>query len=152
MVLDLMRAGALLLLGCYAGGLLIFILAPGIAALPGDAFTLYWQACNHDYGTRAPIVVLTCSFFLAATCALMIGQDWAILAPALFALVLLVGSIIITLTRMEPLNRIANTWNPGALPSDWACARDRWLSWQRIRTAVTVVSFVSLLASLIPTQ
>jgi hypothetical protein len=39
-------------------------------------------------------------------------------APTLLALVLVSGSIVITVARMEPLNRIANTWRPGALPSD----------------------------------
>ncbi len=64
MVLNLVRAGAIFLLGSCAGGLLFFMLAPRIAALPGDAYTLHWQACNHDYGKRAPMVVLPCTLLL----------------------------------------------------------------------------------------
>ena len=59
MALSMVRAGALFLLGIYAGGLFFFVLAPGVASLPGEAYCLYWQACNRDYGARAPIVVLS---------------------------------------------------------------------------------------------
>jgi hypothetical protein len=63
------------------------------------------------------------------------------------ALLLVVLSIVVTVTQMEPLNSIADSWNPDALPADWADNRDQGLTWHLIRTVLTVAAFVSLLAS-----
>lgn len=147
MLTRVVRAVALLLLGVYCGGLVFWVLAPRVQDLPGPAFVRYWQALNLDYGARMPVLVMASLVLLVATSALSVRRGRAVLVLSVAATVLLVGSIVVTLTQMEPLNRLADAWNPDSLPADWTDTKDLWAQWQFVRTALVVAALGCLLAS-----
>ena len=74
MALRIVRAGALFLLGIYAGGLAFGVLAPGLSELPGTAYVPYWQTLNRDYGARMPVLVLSCIALLVVTSVLSVRR------------------------------------------------------------------------------
>lgn len=59
---------------------------------------------------------------------------------------LVVATVLLTVTQLEPLNAIANSWDPDRLPGDWAATLETWLWWHRVRVVLAVAAFGSLLA------
>jgi hypothetical protein len=139
-------AAALLLCGAYMGGVVCFVLAPSVWRLPGPAYVRYWQALDHDYGRVMPVLLLPCLLLLAAMSALSWQRGALALALALAATALLGLAVVVTLTWMEPLNRVADSWDPDRLPADWAATRDQWLRWHYLRTGLSVGAFLCVLA------
>jgi hypothetical protein len=130
-LLDLIRTAATVLLGLYAGGVFFVVLAPSLRRLPGDAYVRYWQSLNTDYARAMPPMLLTCLALMVATCALSYRH----------------GRLVFTVTQMEPLNRLADTWDPTQLPADWAEVRQRWLTLHTARTVIAVLAFIAFLAA-----
>ncbi|MFD3456143.1 anthrone oxygenase family protein [Streptomyces sp. NPDC058691] len=144
-VLEIVRAGAATLLGLYAGGVFFTVIAPSVARLPGPAYVPYWKALNADYGRAMPPFLLTCLALLIATCALSYRQGPLVFCLSLAAAVLVLGTIVLTVTQMEPLNRLVDGWSSDAPPADFTAVRDRWLTLHTVRTVLAVLAFVSLL-------
>lgn len=93
------------------------------------------------------MLVMASLVLLVATSALSVRRGRAVLVFSVAATVLLVGSIVVTLTQMERLNRLADAWNPDSLPADWTDTKDLWAQWQFVRTALVVAALGCLLAS-----
>ncbi|MCF6471493.1 DUF1772 domain-containing protein [Nonomuraea sp. MG754425] len=55
--------------------------------------------------------------------------------------------VILTLAGLEPLNRIADAWDPDRLPADWQRSRRRWFDLHLVRAALALVAFVCLIAA-----
>ncbi|MBB5783092.1 anthrone oxygenase family protein [Nonomuraea jabiensis] len=55
--------------------------------------------------------------------------------------------VILTLTALEPLNRIADAWNPDQLPADRQESRRRWFNLHLIRTALALAAFACLITT-----
>ncbi len=147
MAVRITRAFALLLLGTYAGGVMLTVLAPSVFALPGPAYVRLWQAQNLDYGAAMPVLLLSCITLLIATSVLSRRQGRLVMALSVAATLLVVATVVLTVTQMEPLNVIANSWDPDRLPADWAANLETWRSLHSLRTVLAVAAFGALLAS-----
>lgn len=145
--LDIARSIALLLVGLYAGGVLFVVLAPSAGRLPGPAYVRQWQALNTDYGRVMPALLLTSVLALIVTSVLSWHHGRLVFGLAAGALVLVVLTIVLTVVVMEPLNRIADSWNPDSLPSSWQQIRQRWAGMHLIRTVLGVTAFACLTIS-----
>lgn len=70
---------------------------------------------------------------------------WALgAAGLLYAL----GIVLFTAEVNLPLNAYTESWNPHALPSDWAATRERWNAANLWRTGAGAAAFALALASL----
>jgi disulfide bond formation protein DsbB len=146
-LLDLIRTAATVLLGLYAGGVFFVVLAPSLRRLPGDAYVRYWQSLNTDYARAMPPMLLTCLALMVATCALSYRHGRLVFGLGTVAVLLTAATIVLTVTQMEPLNRLADTWDPTQLPADWAEVRQRWLTLHTARTVIAVLAFIAFLAA-----
>lgn len=147
MIVRITRAIALLLLGTYTGGVVFSVLAPSVYDIPGPAYVRYWQAQNVDYGAAMPVLLLSLLAVLIVTSVLSARRGRRVLALTVITTVLVVATVVVTVTQMEPLNELANSWDPDRLPTDWESTRDDWLQWHNVRVALAVAAFGCLLAS-----
>lgn len=145
--LDAVRSLAQFLVGLYAGGVLFVVLAPSASRLPGPAYVRQWQALNTDYGRVMPPLLLTSVLALVSATVLSWSQGGLMFGLCAGALVLVVLTIAVTVVMMEPLNRIADSWNPDILPITWQQVRQRWAGLHRIRTILGVAAFACLTIS-----
>jgi hypothetical protein len=146
-LLEVARMGATLLLGLFAGGLVFTVLAPSLRSLPGSAYVRYWQALNVDYGRTMPVLLLTCLVLLLTTCVVSYQRGWLVFWLSIAALLLLVATIVLTLTKLDPLNQLANSWNADQPPTGWADVRLHWWTLHAVRTALATVAFFALLVA-----
>ena len=144
---SLTRALALLLVGLYAGGVLFVVLAPSTGRLPGSAYVRHWQALNTDYARVMPPLLLTSVLALTVTAVLSWHRDWWTFTLGVGALVLVVLTIVLTVAEMEPLNRIADSWDPEHLPPNWPQVRQRWAHLHLVRTGLAVTAFACLIVA-----
>lgn len=135
--------------GLAAGGLMIAVLggAPLLLSLPTDRYipTHQFMVTRFDPFMPACLVsALLCDIGLAAV------VDSA-RSTALFTLsaLLLVGAIVVSLTKNVPINRWIATVDPEALPANWAeiDPRVRWSNWNRVRTAMVLASLAVLVVN-----
>ncbi|GAA1281092.1 hypothetical protein Psi02_66520 [Planotetraspora silvatica] len=146
-LLEVARTGATLLLGLFAGGLVFTVLAPSLRSLPGPAYVRYWQALNVDYGRAMPVLLLTCLALLVTTAVVSYQRGWLVFWLTIAASLLLVATIVLTLTKLDPLNQLANSWNVDELPADWSDVRLRWWTLHTARTAMATLAFFALLVA-----
>ncbi|MEV4548789.1 DUF1772 domain-containing protein [Nonomuraea wenchangensis] len=144
-VLTASRMLALLLIGLYAGGVAFVVLAPSVARLPGPAYVRYWQALNVDYGRAMPPLLLAGIAALVVAAALSWRSGWFAFGLTVAALILVILTVALTLTGLEPLNRLADAWDLDLLPVDWEEIRRRWLSLHVVRTALALAAFACLI-------
>lgn len=144
---DAVRAVSLLLVGLYAGGVFFGVIAPSVHRLPGDAYIRYWQAENADYGRAMPILVLGGLFATVAAAVLSFEHRMAVGMLTVLGVVLLAATLVVTLVRLEPLNRLADAWDPARPPGSWHEARATWLRWHLVRTVLVVAAFAVLLVA-----
>jgi uncharacterized membrane protein len=142
--LTVTRSIALLLVGLYAGGVLFVVLAPSAGRLPGPTYVRHWQALNNDYGRVMPPLLLTSVLALVIATALSWQRDRLVFVLSAGALVLVVLTIVLTVTTMEPLNRLADSWDPDHLPHTWPEVRHRWAALHLVRTLLAVVAFACI--------
>ncbi|MFG6194605.1 anthrone oxygenase family protein [Nonomuraea sp. JJY05] len=147
LVLVASRTVALLLVGLYAGGVFFVVIAPSVARMPGPAYVRYWQALNVDYGRAMPPLLLTGIAAMIVVSALSWRRGWVVFGVSSAALILVILTVALTLTGLEPLNRIADAWDPDRLPADWHQSRRRWFSLHLIRTALALAAFGCLIAA-----
>ncbi len=136
---------ALLFNGFAAGGLMIASLggAPLLLSLPSDRYIPIHQFLVTRFDPFMPISMCT---------ALVVDLALALLAPnpasrvlVLTGGVLLIGAMVVSLTRNVPINRWVATLDPQRLPADWARIdpRVRWRNWNLVRTAFVVAALVA---------
>lgn len=145
--LAVSRAVALLLVGLYAGGVFFVVIAPSLGRLPGPASVPYWQALNVDYGRAMPPLLLTTIAVLIVTAVLSRSRGGPVFWLTVAGLVLVVATVVLTLAAMDPLNRLADSWNPDQLPADWEQVRQQWAGWHLTRTIAAVAAFGCVLTA-----
>lgn len=145
LALLLTRSAATLLVGIFAGGVFFTVLAPSLADMPGPAYVRYWQSLNHDYARAMPILLLASIACTLAATVLALRRGPVAIGFTAAALVLIVASVVLTVKRMEPLNELANGWDPDRLPADWADRRSEWLRLHGVRSAMAVTAFIGLI-------
>ncbi|GIF94912.1 anthrone oxygenase family protein [Catellatospora citrea] len=147
LLLMLTRPAATALVGLFAGGTLFLVLAPSLSRLPAAAYVPYWQALNRDYGRAMPPLLLGALVLLLVTSALSYRRGALVLGLGVAATVLVVAVIVLTVTQLEPLNRLADTWTADRQPADWADIRRQWWSLHIVRTVLAVMAFAALLVA-----
>ena len=145
LVLIVSRMVALLLVGVYTGGVCFVVIAPSVARMPGPAYVRYWQALNVDYGRGMPPLLLAAVAAMAVASFLSWRRGWLVPGASSAALILVILTIVLTLAGLEPLNRIADAWDPDQLPADWQESRQRWLHLHLVRTALALAAFACLI-------
>lgn len=144
-LLMLIRPTATALVGLFAGGTLFLLLAPSLSRLPATAYVPYWQALNRDYGRAMPPLLLSALALLVAAAALSHRRGALVFGLTVAATVLVVAVVVLTVTQLEPLNRLADTWTADRLPADWTDVRRRWWNLHTARTVLAVLAFAALL-------
>lgn len=146
-LLMLIRPTATALVGLFAGGTLFLLLAPSLSRLPATAYVPYWQALNRDYGRSMPPLLLGALALLVATSALSYRRGAPVFGLSIAATVLVVAVVVLTVTQLEPLNRLADTWTADQPPADWADLRRRWWKLHTVRTVLALLAFAALLVA-----
>ncbi|MEW1837833.1 DUF1772 domain-containing protein [Nonomuraea angiospora] len=147
LVLVASRSVALLLVGLYAGGVFFVVIAPSVARLPGPAYVRHWQALNVDYGRAMPPLLMAGIVAMIVVSAVSWRRGWLVFGVSAAALILVILTVVLTLAGLEPLNRIADAWDPDQLPADWQESRRRWLNLHLIRTALALAAFACLITA-----
>ncbi|MEV7027619.1 DUF1772 domain-containing protein [Kitasatospora sp. NPDC093558] len=137
---------ALLGNGLAAGGLMIAVLggAPLLLSLPTERYVVTHQLMVTRFDPFMPacmVAALICDVALALVAGSALGT-------ALFGLcaLLLVGAMVVSLTKNVPINRWIATVDPQALPENWTelDPRVRWSTWNRVRTAMVLAALAVL--------
>ncbi len=55
---------------------------------------------------------------------------------------------MITRFANQPINAQVMTWTTDALPSDWTALRDTWWHWHVVRTVVSILTELALIAAI----
>ncbi|WP_262380323.1 DUF1772 domain-containing protein [Nonomuraea sp. PA05] len=147
LLLTVSRMVATALAGLYAGGVLFVVIAPSVARMPGAAYVTYWQALNADYGRAMPPFLLAGIGVTLVASALSWQRGWPAFGACTAALILLVATVALTVAGMEPLNRIANGWDPAQPPAGWHEIRQRWLGLHLLRAVLALAAFACLIAA-----
>lgn len=92
-------------------------------------------------------LALATSFLLPAFA--IVNPNGLIFFSSLIALAALLIDIGIALKGNIPLNKVINSWTSQHYPEDWQQVRNRWFFLYRIRQAVNIAGFISLLAGLV---
>ncbi|MEV6591718.1 DUF1772 domain-containing protein [Streptomyces acidicola] len=128
--------------GMAAGGMMIAVLgAPLLLTLPPQRYVALHQLLVTRFDPFMPACLLT---------ALVANLALAVVAPrdaaqALYAVavVLLTGTVLVSLTRNVPINKWLKTLDPDALPPDFdrlVHRRVRWRNWNLVRASFTLVA------------
>jgi len=70
-------------------------------------------------------------------------------ALAMAGLLYLLGIVVFTAQVNLPLNHYTESWDPAALPADWAATRERWNAANLWRTGASAAAFALALAALV---
>ncbi len=65
------------------------------------------------------------------------------------ALALITVSLIVTIWVEVPIVKNVEQWTETILPANWMAIRSRWVSFHRIRTFASVISFACLIISIL---
>jgi uncharacterized membrane protein len=140
---------AVLFNGFAAGGLIIASLggAPLLLSLPSDRYIPIHQFLVTRFDPFMPISM--CSALLLDVGIGFVGPNTTSRMLALTGGALLLGAMVVSLTRNVPINRWISTLNPDRLPDDWARLdpRIRWRNWNLVRTALVVAALVANVAT-----
>ncbi|MFC9244378.1 DUF1772 domain-containing protein [Streptomyces sp. NPDC057136] len=141
---------AVITAGVYAGFMLTFmvVIMPGLALLPDDGFTAAMRRFNEKVpGPGFLLVFLGVVALPAAALVSDLGgrgdREWALVLAALVCAVI---SHLITIIGNIPLNNALVGSEGGDDGAARAAFESRWNTLHRIRTAVSVASFVLLAA------
>lgn len=123
------------------------VLAPSVSRIPGPAYVRYWQALNADYGRHMPPLLLISVAALLVVAVLSWQRGWLVFGLSTAALILVALTVTLTVAGMEPLNQVANAWDPDALPDGWDGIRQRWFNLHLVRTGLALAAFACLIVA-----
>jgi uncharacterized membrane protein len=145
-LIHLFMPVALLGGGLAAGGLMITVLGgvPLLRALPTPReYVIVHRFLATRFDPFMPLCLvfsMVSNFLLAFFVPTATERSLALVSAVLFLTVM-----IISLVKNVPINRWLQTLDPDALPPDWERLdpRDRWGSWNAIRTTIAVAAFLA---------
>lgn len=146
-ILPVVRMAGTLLLGLFTGGMFCLLLMPSVRDLPATAYVPYWQALNVDYVRAMPPLLLSCLALLLLTCGLSYRRGRWVIGLSGTAALLVVATVVLTLTQLEPINHVADTWSADDPPAGWAELRERWWRLHTVRTVFVLVAFAAMLVA-----
>lgn len=146
------HVAAVFWLGAMAGFFATYSgnVAPALHGLEGAVYAMVQSALNRHVRHAAFFAF----FFLPPLwCALALlpawrgrgAWGWCLLTAGLLCAA---GVVLFTRQINLPLNAYTESWQPAALPADWALTRDRWNSANHLRTVVSGAAFLLATVSL----
>lgn len=136
---------AVLFNGLAAGGLMISALggAPLLLTLSTERYIPIHQFLVTRFDPFMPVSM--CSALLLDFGVVAAAPSSSGRALALTGAVLLIGAMVVSLTRNVPINRWISTLDPQRVPDDWALIdpRVRWRNWNLVRTVLAVAALVA---------
>jgi uncharacterized membrane protein len=128
--------------GMAAGGLMITVLGgvPLLLRLPTDQYVPIHQFLVTRFDPFMPICMIT-SLLVDLVLTVVVDQPVARIGFGLSA-VLLLGAMVISMTKNVPINRWLKTLDPERLPENFEQInpRVRWGKWNSIRTTLVVAA------------
>lgn len=146
-LLEITRTASTFIVGLYADGVLFFSLAPSVGQLPAASYLPYWQALNGDFARAMPPLLIVGLVLLIVTCVSQFRYSRLIFGLTVVATALVAGTIVLTVTQLEPLNQLANGWRVDQLPGDWDDVRTQWWRLHTARTVLAMLAFAALLVA-----
>lgn len=139
-----------ILSGLY-GGIGFFVLMggnPAITRMSDHTFAEFWQNLDHYMAARMPVFgpVLMISLLMST---ILLFRESASL-PAwlmLFALLVIIGDIVFTLSVNHPYNKLIQSWNLDELPADVRVTRDKVVDAFYIRILFMLGAFILVVLS-----
>lgn len=150
---NLALALATLVLGLMAGFFTTYTINVSLALSQVDGPTYAVVQSLLNQSVRQPIFGAL-FFGGAVVLALALGMNWRHAASAPFGLLALAillylsGVIVYTAQVHLPLNMYTESWDPQALPSDWAATRSAWNRANLVRTTAAGLTFLLTLSAL----
>lgn len=133
-----------------------------ISLVAGSTFGI-WQGYNPHLYSPATFVevhqgavrglnallpgIALAALVLTAVLAVMSRARMAVFSLYLIAIAGCVIGGVITRFINQPINAQVMTWTPDTLPADWVAIRNTWWNWHVIRTGVTVLTEIVLIAA-----
>lgn len=140
---------ALLGSGLVAGVLFAVALSvmPALIAMPADHYVEAHQLLGRHYDPIMPILVGT-STMADVALAVLAQTAWMRMLFAGSALLLL-GVMVISQTRLVPINRRVGELDPNVIPHGWDDPRLRWRNWHLVRTTFALLALVMNAAAIV---
>ncbi|NEA30478.1 DUF1772 domain-containing protein [Streptomyces sp. SID13031] len=127
--------------GLFAGFLLtVLVLEHSLRPFDGHVYTQVRQVELVRLDTLASVTLLPA----VITTVVLVLRSWR--APAIAALVLLVGVFALTLIVNLPINSDQADWLVATPPADWADVRDRWQLAHLARTVAAIIALGLLIS------
>jgi uncharacterized membrane protein len=129
-----------------------FSVAPALLGVDGATYASVQSALNRHVRHALFFVFFFGAAALPALALVVNRRHWRSAAFWLVAaagLAYALGVVAYTANVNLPLNHYTESWNPQALPADWAATRDAWNAANAVRVAVSVSAFVASLAALV---
>jgi uncharacterized membrane protein len=143
MLRKVMLFFTLVLVALTAGRAFWTWLGENPADLSGATYVEFFQAL--DRGIAIPIAVTGIGgTLLAGISAAFFRREPAVFYLLLATCVCCLVATVVTILVHLPINARIATWNPAALPADYAEFLDRWWQWQKVRL-VALIAGMSLL-------
>ncbi|WBB81500.1 DUF1772 domain-containing protein [Micromonospora sp. WMMD882] len=131
--------------GMAAGGLMITVLGgvPLLLRLPTDQYVPIHQFLVTRFDPFMPICMIT-SLVVDLLLTVLVDEPLSRIGFGVAA-VLLLGAMVISLTRNVPINRWLRTLDPQRLPDnfDEINPRVRWGNWNSVRTVLVVTALAT---------
>lgn len=138
--------------GMAAGGLMITVLGgvPLLLRLPTDQYVPVHQFLVTRFDPFMPICMIT-SLLADLVLAVVLDEPVSRIGFGV-AGVLLLGAMVVSLTKNVPINRWLKTLDPDRLPENFEQInpRVRWGRWNSLRTVFVVVALALSAIALVP--
>lgn len=150
----LLHALAVALLGLMAGFFATYSANVNLAMLAVDGATYATVQSAFNRHVRHALFFM-CFFGPPPLAALALAAAWRqwrrgwFVLLAIAGLLYLLGIVFFTAQVNLPLNHYTDSWNPSALPDDWALTRARWNAANLWRSWVSLAAFALALGALV---
>lgn len=126
--------------GLLAGALLIIMLGYDSTKFSYTTYVEFQQGAINSLNTVMPIVGLI-TIIITIGFAAQEKSNRANLFMIIVAVSCLIVSGLITRFGNQPINAKVLTWSFSINPGDWMELRDKWLSFHKIRTFLSLIAF-----------
>ena len=92
------------------------------------------------------IYYMAMAFSLLLTSFCVVNPSGVLFISSMIALLALVADALLAVKGNIPINKAIESWSQTSYPSDWQNYRNKWLSRYRVRQALNIAGFISLLA------
>jgi uncharacterized membrane protein len=87
------------------------------------------------------MIVPACILFMTLSLWLSGPRKSNAFSLKLFALILIISVLVITLTILVPIDNQIKQWDSSTIPPNWESIRSRWQTFHTVRTFGSIASF-----------